>query len=252
MQKDLQMMTTIRPKRLFSAILIATTGLASCANLLQEPILDGKPVSFWIDALSGIDSDARQHASGILARSGETVVPHLVQAMKRDNSQLRLSIIDILRELGPDAKEALPSLAALLQDSNLSLRVNAAYAMVKIDCMNNERIKAALLAGLRGDSHLSGIASMAIQSFGPDGEWAVPYLLDMMSGKDPQAKSDAIGALLRMGQAAARALPELENLLGQFKKTDEGLVPSLEMTIATLKGELPRWGGASCYDRREK
>lgn len=79
----------------------------------------GEAVPALVAALN--DVDLRWRASEALARLGLAGVPALAAALQGCDMGDRLPIVDVLRQLGPTAAQAVPALAATLQDNPLLL-----------------------------------------------------------------------------------------------------------------------------------
>jgi HEAT repeat protein len=60
-------------------------------------------------------------------------VPHLVEALKDEEPEVRTSAAAALGAIGPDASSALPTLRRLLQDANQRVSQAAAEALKRIE-----------------------------------------------------------------------------------------------------------------------
>jgi HEAT repeat protein len=64
------------------------------------------------------DPEAGMKICAALANLGPPVTPVLLEALKDDNREVQRAAVNALGEIGPDAKEAIPALAAILRDSD--------------------------------------------------------------------------------------------------------------------------------------
>lgn len=90
---------------------------------------------------------------GLLLRAdrpaGESLVPTFAGWLRHEDTGVRHQAIVWLQVLGPLARDAVPSLEALLEGGNTSLRVHAAVAIIAIHPAGCDRAAACLLALLR-------------------------------------------------------------------------------------------------------
>jgi HEAT repeat protein len=133
----------------------------------------------------------------------------LVDLLRHED--LRDQAADRLREMGPNAREAVPELIAALQDPNDAVRYEAASVLLHIGPDAEAAIKP--LADLAKDQHEENeaVRSIAVNALGHIGPKAIPILTDLLQDSDvflrrkaadvfgvmgPQAQ-DAVAALIR-------------------------------------------------------
>jgi HEAT repeat protein len=164
--------------------------------------IDKRAVPVLIRKLKDDDDTVRHFAALSLGHIGpvdKQVVPALIEALKEE--QTRCGAASALREIGPEARSALPEMLKAL-DAPITL----------------------------GPPHLRDTIRQDIIRFcgrlGPDGAEAVPALIKILDSADDAGernkktiqamglKQDAIRALGAIGPAAQRAVPSLEKLRG--------------------------------------
>lgn len=182
--------------RWLPALLLAAVAFA------QEDIDD------LLDDLLDDDVYVCELARAGLAKLGRKVVPHLIAALSSDNPRLRQEAAMTLGAIGKDAAEALPALAKLLRDKDLTVMVVAEMSIDAIRAKigpapaKNFALLAAgprtpLLSALRGNDPL-GPATVV-----------VPQLLKIMETRDDALKAAAGKAFARYGKDARFATPRL-------------------------------------------
>jgi HEAT repeat protein len=75
----------------------------------------------------------RHHAFLELPSFGRPAIPFLVKALHDTDLMHAIGAAQSLGEFGPDAKEAVPTLQAMLRHSHEHLRVSARFALQRID-----------------------------------------------------------------------------------------------------------------------
>ncbi|MBD3174246.1 MAG: hypothetical protein GF320_03630 [Armatimonadia bacterium] len=87
---------------------------------------------YLLPALGQPDSPAHATAVELLVRLGASAVPALVEALDSGDATVAGRAAWILGAIGPPARSAVPHMTWLLLDTDDSVRVNAAVAMVKL------------------------------------------------------------------------------------------------------------------------
>jgi HEAT repeat protein len=88
-----------------------------------EAIKDTKSDTIRLTALQGLNSAGGQPRQAL---------PFLITALKEGSVNSRSLAAILLGNIGPDAKEAIPALEALQNDSNTALRANVQRALKSI------------------------------------------------------------------------------------------------------------------------
>jgi HEAT repeat protein len=100
-------------------------------------------------------------------------------------------------------------LAAALKDAEMSVRLAAAYALLKIDSGHTDATVILAGAMLAGD----GGVIVGVTKDGPRAAWAIPTLTRLLTDRRPGIRRLAAEGLGRIGSAAQIALPELRQAL---------------------------------------
>src|SRR5260370_15316566 len=101
--------------------------LVGCGR--KEPLHQGKPASYWIEALQDSDAQVRRKAAGALADlKAPDAVPQLITALKDRDGGVRSRAAEALWSIGPEAGTAVPDLTLALKDQSADVRMNAAGA----------------------------------------------------------------------------------------------------------------------------
>lgn len=112
-------------------------------------------------------------------------VPGVIERLQDPEKTVRLKAMDVLKECGPTAKDAVPDLEIALKGTDRDSSEHAALALANIDPRDKE---------------------------------VLPVLIKMLN--DPAQKVNAIKALAEMGNSARPAVPALEHLIA----ADQGSV----------------------------
>lgn len=205
-------------------LLLASTLAAFPAQVnpvpTNEPVLSGKPLSYWVKELDSTDVLSQEEA------------------------------ILVLGQAGPAAQAAAPALISLLKANRPNVRVRAALALVKVDPQT--RVAAPVLVDawkvaarpLRLQI-LTSLSSLQELARG-DAKDMLPLLLQAAGDADPQVRAQALDTIVRLGPAAAPALAktlahpdiamrrEAITQLGRIGTISDAVLPDL---VARLKDE---------------
>jgi len=128
------------------------------------------------DLMADKDPVVRSNVAEAFASLGDAAVPRLIKAL--ENDQMQGLAVEVLRRLGPKAKDAVPALILELKDPDPDYRREVEFALAAI---------------------------------GPDAKAAVPALIEHMTSDDPKVRYTACYALGKIGPAAADAVPKLRD-----------------------------------------
>ena len=170
------------------AFLIPSSRYSMLGYLRDEKFDEGRPKSYWIDALRDPNPEVRQAA--------ETCLAHM----------------------GPQAADAVPALTALLQDEKAEVRAKAAFALYKIRVQSGSAVRP-LCDGLK-DSHpaVRLYCSMCLSGVGPQAYSAIPDLIEAVKDRSNaihlfpsgiNTRQLAVIALGHIGPGAQEAVPFL-------------------------------------------
>ena len=152
----------------------------------REPFEEGRPLSYWANALKDEDVNIRQEAALVLSR------------------------------MSPDARSAMPQLVEALKDSNPNIRVNAAFALYKMGAETKSFVPA-FCDSLRDEiPYVRLDAALTLQKLGADARAAVPAHIAALEDNTNQVplpyinlsvRQMAVRALGRIGSDARAAIP---------------------------------------------
>jgi HEAT repeat protein len=170
------------------AFLIPSSRYSMLGYLRDEKFDEGRPKSYWIDALRDPRPEVREEAEACLAH------------------------------MGPQAADAVPALTALLHDEKAEVRWKAAFALYKIRAESGAAVQP-LCDGLK-DSHpaVRLYCSMCLSGVGPEAYSAIPALIEAVKDRSNaihlfpsniNTRQLAIVALGHIGPGAQEAVPFL-------------------------------------------
>lgn len=135
------------------------------------------------ELLADKDPVVRANVADAWSSLGDMAVPRLIKALENDDMQSLA--VEVIRRLGPKAKDAVPALILELKDPSPDYRREVEFALAAI---------------------------------GPDAKAAVPVLVEHLTSDDPKVRYTACYALGKIGPAAAEAAPKLrENIKSDDK-----------------------------------
>ncbi|MHC4819448.1 MAG: HEAT repeat domain-containing protein [Planctomycetota bacterium] len=225
--------------------------LAACG----PPTYDGRTAHEWMDELE-------EGSEAELARLEEIeAVPILMEIVRSKRVKARLMAIQVLAQLGPDAKEAVPALIEALDAQEPAVRAFAALALGRIgkpaadavvrleqalrDPHARVRVASALAAwGITGDletaravlwqaltSNDPRVRTMAAEAFGELGEAGIDLMILALADLDEQVRAAAAETLGRIGAGSKAARTALEEAT---KDTSPLVVAAAKQGLAAL------------------
>jgi hypothetical protein len=122
---------------LATAILISIPSVAFAQQKGAEPSYDGKPLKYWIGELTAAAPQSRNAAAYAISgmgAAGKPAVPALVAALTNPEevNTVRYPILVALREIGPEAREAVEAITPLVDDRNEEISAMARKAIKAI------------------------------------------------------------------------------------------------------------------------
>jgi HEAT repeat protein len=126
-------------------------------------------VPLFVKLMDDADPGVRMRVLHTVAKVGAPAVPPLVEALKNDKAAYWVCLV--LRDMGPEAKEAVPALTGKLQDSRPEIRREAVLALAAIGAPAAPAV--AQIAALLDDQHCRTAATFALGRLGqvsPDAE----------------------------------------------------------------------------------
>jgi HEAT repeat protein len=167
-----------------------------------------------IPALSGMlahpDKYVRRHAVWALGKLGpqaKTALAALCRGLKDEDPRTASGSAQALGNMGEDGFEAIPALTEAMRGTNIVLCRLAAKALSQIGIP----AVPALVAHLQHtDPFVRGEAALAVGWIGPAAKQAVPYLVQLVRGKDARSLRDTpppAGALAKASVNPAHTEP---------------------------------------------
>ncbi|MBI4601566.1 MAG: HEAT repeat domain-containing protein [Planctomycetes bacterium] len=201
-------------------VLLVGTALGGCAGqgpVNQEPVLGGKPMSYWVERArvkippsplnpfpfhDPREANARMHAIGVLSRFGAPAVPALLDLLQDKDYDFRWYAAKALGRIGPAASAAVP----------------------------------ALMEALMSDNTVGFCSARALGQIGPKAQAAVPALIRALEDPADIVRMKAAHALWMIGPAAEAALPALHELA---EKDEDETVRAIAKQATGLLTESP-------------
>jgi HEAT repeat protein len=132
----------------------------------------------------------------------------LILALSDDQVSVRWNACKELARMGPDAKEALPTLSRCLIDRDATTALWARYAIAKITGEAAKHLPL-LIRGLSDKRVYPGMAATAIAGLGAEARDAVAALIPLLSDAHADNRWSASVALAQIGPHAKEAVPAL-------------------------------------------
>jgi HEAT repeat protein len=187
------------------------------------------------------ESRPRGNAAAALAKisNGSTVVRTLVEVLSDGDNNVATAAVTALGEIGPPAREAVPSLLTAYRDFAPAFRGYVVRALGKIGSASREVIQA-LSESITTSGKSECVAECsALGDLGPAAESAVPVLIKAM--ENPVLRRAAAEALGKIGAPVADVVPALTF---RMQDADRGV----RLTVAESLGRI----GPAARDATER
>lgn len=152
--------------------------------------------------------------SQLIDRQNQDFAPLLIPFLKDSRSWVRNSAASSLGRIGLGAKIAIPALTLNLKDSQIGDRVDAAWALWRID-PHADGVMAVLTQELPFvDTEPSAKwAAVYLHEINPDDVSLIPMFVKMLNGSDEGMKLSSAAVLGQYGKAAVAAVPALKQAI---------------------------------------
>jgi HEAT repeat protein len=150
----------------------------------QEARYQGQSLAAWLAQLKNGDLSVRQDAVQALGMIGSPAVPALAEALKDENTAIRLAAADSLCRIGAAARSAAVPLSTALRDPETEVRRQSAQALASIDSKDPAVVQALADALKDGDMEVRRTVSFALGRLGAGARAAVPALRDAFTKAD--------------------------------------------------------------------
>jgi HEAT repeat protein len=188
----------------------------------------GNAIPHLIQAMRHKDKEVRTSVPEALSRIGEPAVPALISQLKETDKEIGRLSIEALSKITPPP---VSPLREVLEGKNETARVRAAMTLFRIGLpAMGDLIKA--LGNKDPD-----IRRLAAQTIYKMGIRTIPSLIDSLAAGEPPINPGIMAVLGKFGPASARAVPYLSKALA-----DERLMKYAEKALEKIdpKGELRR------------
>ncbi|MCM2372732.1 HEAT repeat domain-containing protein [Aporhodopirellula aestuarii] len=188
--------------------------LQNC-RVIRSPEAVPQLIQLWKKRGSKQESDPVQaFCAEALVKIGKPSVPVLIEVIEDQNVHLRIGAVEMLSQIGTDAKAAIPTLTDIFDDNEVIVQRAAIHAIVAIDAQSG-RAKGTLIDLLaHEDRGIRGIAAKALQEIiTPADSVFVSELREHLDSSVQDARVVAATLLGKMGPLAKDALPTLEKLV---------------------------------------
>lgn len=188
-------------------------------------------IPLFVKLMEDADAGVKIRVLHAVAEAGALAVPGLIKALKNDKAAYWACLA--LRAIGPAAKEAVPGLAAKLQDSRPEIRREALLALAAIGLPAASAIPP--IAAALDDQHAHAAAAFALGSIGQIPADAETKLRAAAQGDDKLFASVSLWALARVHPDDKTLRKEVtESLVAQLKDTNPYVRAAAARSLAAL------------------
>jgi len=176
----------------------ATTSILSVG---EEPMYDGKPLSYWIEVAQQTGSpstDDQKAAPAALRAIGEPAVPGLVKLLTHDAAMVRLRAVSALLGMDPKPKAAVPALITALADSDKNVRHFSPQVLAEIGPDAAAAVPALITALKDPAMEVRHPAAMALGAIGAAAKDALPALSEALEDEDNIVREEAAAAIAKI------------------------------------------------------
>ncbi|HEV3081816.1 MAG TPA: HEAT repeat domain-containing protein [Gemmataceae bacterium] len=169
---------------------------------------DGKPLP------TATQKPVPEDRDGAVSEALRRTISALAKATADPSPQVRLSAIEALETIGPEAESTAPVLVKALKDDNLFVRWAAARALGKVGTRHAD-IAVPGLAKLLDDRDfdVNIAAAQALERFGPAAAAALPQLEHALAATDAEKRKETLRAIESIGSGASPAIPAITQTL---------------------------------------
>ncbi len=206
------------------ALIVSVFGCVLASSVWAgEPIMQEagpKPVSELIALLDSADNAARLDAIAALADRGKdaaTAVDALLRQLDAEDPVVRGSAATALGAIGAEGDKVVPILIAHFSDGEFMERYEPRHEVIPLFAVYGlaaakfgEAALDALIQALQSDSDLAFVgAAVGLESMGAGAAKAMPQIMNMLRGSDQKRRRTAAGIVRGIGPSAAEAVPVL-------------------------------------------
>jgi len=151
-----------------------------------------------------------------IGKIGPTAIPALID-LARNQPKLRWVVLDAIKQIGPDAQAAVPCLTEMLLDNEISVRVEAAYA-IWLTTHRLDMIGVMASAFRDSEEYAKLVAGDNLGAIGPEAVKALPTLVQALGDEYDNVRNRAATAIGRIGPKAKAVVPDLLRARGRVEK----------------------------------
>jgi hypothetical protein len=202
----------------------------------------GLPLSVYLQQLkkaAGLVRAEILHAIGAFGSDASPAVNEIAEALHDSEITVRLAAAWALSQVGPAGAPAVPALEASLADANPRMRSLSAVALKSMGPKAVDAVPALIRALNDSAAYVRAPAADALGSIGPAARAAVRPLSERLlaTGEEAYVLRSVATALGDMGPAAASALPALQQAMKLHRVT----ATAQEAILKINKKAVPAW-----------
>ena len=232
-----------RRAKITVAVLLVTVAAVIAWRVLsnREPLYQGRPVRLWLEKTDPYFLASRTQIGEVVRHTGTNAIPILLQMMQAKDSPLVLKWASLTRnhpflknlynppvpaeerrvravygfaKLGPDAKDAVPTLIALYgRDLSVSGQATIANALGRVGPPAKAAIPFLLSRAANSNIHVRANALYALGHIHAEPHLVVPVLVQSLSDPEMLVRLLAAEGLKLFGADAQAAVPPLVAML---------------------------------------
>ncbi|MGD0090911.1 MAG: HEAT repeat domain-containing protein [Planctomycetota bacterium] len=187
------------------------TQLALAARLTQQ--LADSVIDKLLDDLAAPDAAVSGAAVKKLQELGLDAASELVSALEDERPAVRKAAADILKAMGPQAKEVAGDLALLLDNNDKGTRRLAANLLENLGPDAAEAAQDVMLYLENEDKSVRHAAASILKKMGPAIKEMAPDLADLLSNENKDVRALAQGVLANLGREALAVVAPLGEML---------------------------------------
>ena len=214
-----------------------------------NPIIDGKPLTSWLDYyLPGSSEAQREMADRALDKAGTNAIPTLLRMLRQRDSSFKQKVMELARKqhfikvhyIPAEWRNAAASLAFLELGARAEAAVPALIEIYEVNLSPYSRqcsarslgyigpaAKRAIPVLLRGMANTNALVRcdtlLALADFHAEPEVVVPALTDALNDPNGNVRVSACTALWKVGREARPAVPALVKSLSDPDRSVKGL-----------------------------
>ncbi len=195
-------------------LFVVAAGWLCCSWLVA-----GEAVTVESLAAAAVDADQAKALAAIdsldkLGPDAKAAVPALVQALGRENEELRWHAARALGAIGDNARDAVPALIKALDDSAKTVQAYAAFALGEIGKASEPAVEKLIERAFDEDPLVRRGSLLAIRQIGAPPEKTRPLFLKMLEEGDP---ASVLPMLQTIADAGEKSVPPMRELLKDEK-----------------------------------